>query len=633
MDEARRNDEIISLADSQMLRWIDELNGITDADEHARQIKLEIRKLRRDQNSVVNRRAVRRLYAQLDEIQFKPDYMTLIIDHERDYHRACRGFTINGVRYRRLLGTNGGIKNSTIVFVSERLHDELERRIENDRDKTKELVTAKLEAYRALTCSASIPVSFPHGILVVDDAETEFLATVVYVSDEKDGEPTMEQRDNQIINLDASDGYGMMLPSLAARWSSELGLDYTVSAVNSRFSFEKGILVTFDFLEFADKVAGGYMVKDAWGNEKDIREVEAVFTTSMVKLWDSYQSCDDYVEKSLRNGYTFGITKTSPAELESERTTNYQFLQSYDLDDEDIEKLIRPTMDEIRDVLSGDWRKTVLFLRGSNITANNISRLDDDYVKAIMIDPRVAKDPYVQSGIYQLIRNRINEAKVGVLKVHGNYSIVTGDPYLLCQSIFGLPKTGLLKAGEIYNAYWADRDSDRLACFRAPMTTHSNIRMVKPARGDDVRHWFRHINTTTIFNGWDTAMAALNGCDFDGDAVMLTDNEVLVGKLVELPALMCVQRKAAKRVSTEADFIKSNIDSFGNDIGQTTNWITSMLEVRAGFEPGSKEYEMLTYRIQCGQMFQQNAIKFSRSTQQCVVQNTVNPQMRGVAIA
>lgn len=32
IDEARRNDEVISLADSQVLRWIDELNGITDAD-------------------------------------------------------------------------------------------------------------------------------------------------------------------------------------------------------------------------------------------------------------------------------------------------------------------------------------------------------------------------------------------------------------------------------------------------------------------------------------------------------------------------------------------------------------------------------------------------------------------------
>lgn len=124
IDEARRNDEVISLADSQVLRWIDELNGLTDADAQARDIKSEIKRLRKEQNSVQNRRAIKQLYEKLDTLQYKPDYMCLIIDKEKDYYRACRGFTINGIKYKRLLGTNGGIKNSTIVFVSERHVDE-----------------------------------------------------------------------------------------------------------------------------------------------------------------------------------------------------------------------------------------------------------------------------------------------------------------------------------------------------------------------------------------------------------------------------------------------------------------------------------------------------------------------------
>ena len=133
---------MISLADSQVLRWIDELNGITDAEQRARDIKAEIKRLRQEPNSVQNRKAVKQLYAQLDSIQFKPDYMCLIIDKEKDYYRACRGFSINGINYKRLLGTNGGIKNSTIVFVSERYAEELKRRIDNGRDPNKALVPA-----------------------------------------------------------------------------------------------------------------------------------------------------------------------------------------------------------------------------------------------------------------------------------------------------------------------------------------------------------------------------------------------------------------------------------------------------------------------------------------------------------
>lgn len=609
IEEARRNDEVISLADSQVLRWIDELNGLTDADAKARDIKSEIKRLRKESNSVQNRRAIKQLYTQLDTLQYKPDYMCLIIDKEKDYHRACRGFTINGIKYKRLLGTNGGIKNSTIVFVSERHAEELRRRIENGRNLDKELVTAKLEAYKALTCSASIPVSLPNGILVVNDCNTRFKSDIVYLSDECSGEPLMEERKDEEIEIDASDGYGLMCPALAARWSEELGLDYIVSGVNTRFSFEKGMAFTFDFHDFADKIAHGkYIVKDAWGNDVDIRQVELVLTTSMVKLWDSYESCDDYIQNSLRNGYTFGIAKTCPKELEKERNLNYQFIQSYDLDDNDIDELITPTMNEIKDVLHGDWRKTVLFLKGAGLNETNINVIDDDFIKAIMIDPRMVDDPFIQSTVYQLIRNRINEAKVGVLKVHGNYSIVSGDPFSLCQSIFGLEVTGLLKAGEIYNRYWADSGAEYLACYRAPMTCHNNIRLVTPINSDEARYWYSYMTTCTVFNSWDTAAPALNGMDFDGDLVMLTDNKVLVRKLNPQPALMCAQRKADKKISTDEDFIRSNIESFGNDIGQTTNWITSMFEVQSHFEKDSREYKILAYRIQCGQLYQQNAI-------------------------
>ena len=610
IDEARRNEEIISLADSQVLRWIDELNGIEGADQKAKEIKSQIKALRKEPVNTQNKRKMRQLYSDLDSLQYKPDYMCLIIDKEKDYRRAVKGFKINGIKYKRLLGTTGGIKNSTIVFVSERLWSEIRRRIDNGRDITKELVTAKLGAYMALTCSASTPVSFPNGLLVVNDAETQFKSDIIYLANREEGEPVMERYSDYDITLDATDGFGIMLPSLAARWSSELGLDYVASGMCTRFSFEKGMVFTFDFLNFADKVAGGnYMVKDAWGNDVDIRNVELVLTTSMVKLWDSYKSCDDYIRLSLENKYTFGITKACPRELENVRNLNYQFIQSYDLSPEDIDELITPTIEEIYDVLNGDWRRASVFLKGVGLCDKNISKIEDDYAKAIMIDQRVFEDPYVQNNIYQLIKNRINKAKVGVVKVHGNYSIVSGDPYLLCQSIFGLDKTGLLKSGEIYNKYWADDGAEKVACFRAPMTTHENIRVMFPCRSDEARYWYQYMKTCTIINAWDTTMPALNGLDFDGDLTMITDNPVLVNKYKPLPAIICEQKKAVKKVSNEEDFITSDINSFGNDIGSITNRATSMFEVRSGFKAGSKEYEELSYRIRCGQLLQQDLLK------------------------
>lgn len=88
----------------------------------------------------------------------------------------------------------------------------------------------------------------------------------------------------------------------------------------------------------------------------------------------------------------------------------------------------------------------------------------------------------------------------------------------------------------------------------------------------------------------------------DGDLVMLTDNSIIVNAIEDLPTLMCAQRKAKKVVPTEEDIIRSNIASFGDDIGKITNRITAMFEIQSQYSRDSKEYKTLDYRIKCGQL-------------------------------
>lgn len=597
------------MADSNTLRFIDDINHLYDADERAADIQRKIRILQKQETTRVNRKEIRRLYSELDEVQFKPDYMCLIIDKIEHYDKACKdGFYINGIHYERLLGTNGGVKNSTIVFVSSRVAPELKRRLENGRDLSKPLVPAKFESYKALSCSGSTPVSLPHGICVVPDCVTHFKSNVIYIDDEGVDEPKMEYRENEDVELIDSDGYGLMLPSLAQRWSQELGLDYVMSGANTRFSWEKGMVFCFDFLEFADKVAGTRIIKDAWGNEVDLSNIELILTTSQLKLWDSYKSFDDYLDNCLKNGYTFGIPKVCPKELENERYLNYQFIQSFKLTDEQIEELIQPTIKEIKDILGLDYKKSILFLKGMFLNEDNLWKVENDFAKALMVDPEMINDPFVRNRIYQMIRKRIKDAKIGVIKVAGNYSIISGDPYSLCQSMFGLKITGLLKAGELYNKYWIDKGAEYVTCFRAPMTAANNVIKLRVSNTKDMQHWYKYMTTCTILNSWDTTTHATNGADKDGDMYLLTDNKVLVKNTLNLPAIMCVQRKAAKKVIEEADLILANKNSFGDEIGKITNRITTMFDVQAQYVPGSQEYEVLDYRIKCGQHFQQAAI-------------------------
>lgn len=297
LEEARRNEEIVPLASSQQLRWIDALNNMVNQEAKAKAVKRRIKDLRHEENSPENRREIRQLYQQLDKIQFKSDYVTVVIHNKRDYRRARKGFYINGVRYERLLGTTGGVKNNTIVFVSSRLVNELRKRINNGRNPDQEFIPAKLEAYRALTCSASIPVTEPDGILVVNDCLTHFKDDVILIDDSNDGEPEMTHIKDYDCELNASDGFGLMSYELAQQWSEDLQLEKTMSGCCIRNAFCKGMVFPFPFREFAKKIAKKNMVLDAWGTWRDIHRVQLVLTTE-----------DDFIESNM-NGFGDSIGK------------------------------------------------------------------------------------------------------------------------------------------------------------------------------------------------------------------------------------------------------------------------------------------------------------------------------------
>lgn len=602
---------IVSLNDSQLLRFIDEINGVTDINGKVREIKRKIKYEKKKPKSRETKMLIKALYKKLYELQFQKDYVCVIMDSDSDYDKINKGFSINGIQYRRFLGTNGGIKNSTIVYVNAELYPELKRRLDNGRNMEMPLVPAKLEAYQALVCSGSTPIPEPKGFIVVNDCITCFKDNVILINDETDGEPILTYEKDYEIEHNDSDGYGLMLPDYSRRVNEYLTGDgeNVISGMNTRYAWTKGMVYTFDFIEFAEKVAGTYEIVDAWGDKRDVRNAEVILTVSMLKLWDSYKNWEDYYTNCQQNGYQFSTPKTTPATLENVRNTNYQFLQSYNFTDEELQALCQPTIDEIKGVLGLDYRKSLVFLAGYGLNENNAFTDNYDYcVRSLMIDKRMMNDPFIRRKVWNMICKRIEMAKRGAIKVNANFAMISGDPYALAQSMFGMEVTGLLKAGELYHKYWIDKGSSELACFRAPMTCHNNIRRMSLCKTDEAAHWYQYITTAAIMNAWDTACDAMNGADKDGDTNMDTDNPIIVKNTLNSPTIVCVQRKAEKKVATEADIIQANKLAFNDDIGTVTNHVTSMIEVQAGFQPGTHEYETLAYRIMCGQLYQQNTI-------------------------
>ena len=637
LSEIRKQPQmVVSLGSSQVLRWLTKLQGRENDDFRATEIKKEIKSIKKLENTYENKQKISKLYNELYQKQFQQDYLMLIMDSPNDYKEACKNkFSITidygdrqeTVTYVRLLGTAGSIKKSTIMFINENKHDEIMRRINNGRytgPKEGELVKthngielgykfipAKLSAYFALQCSASISVPWPR-IIVVNDAEVKFTDKVRIVRDSGNDEnpiwPTVSEPQEIEIEADVSDGMGFISPEMSAIWAKSLNEgEEPLSGYNTRCAFVKGMVFTVPFVQFADEIAHTYMITDAWGDKRDIRDADVILTTSMLKLWDSYDGFEDYYQNCMKNDYDFCIAKSSPRELRNVHTTNYQYIQDYSLSDAQIDDLIAPTVTKIKECLGLDWKKLILYMCGTGLDEKNVLKVDP-MCKAIMANPDLVKDPYVRSKVNRMIQKRINSAKIGVLDVAGDYAILGNDPYSLLQNIFGMKITGLMKAGECYHKYWTDKGVDEIVLFRAPMTSHENVQKLKVVASDEMRKWYRYIKTCCLINSWDTTAMRLNGADYDSDTVFSTNNNVLLNAFEYKDTLMCVQSKMPKKVPTEDDFIASDINGFGDSIGSVTNRGTNMISLREKFDKNSEEYSRLEYRIRTMMNYQQNAI-------------------------
>ncbi len=642
LNEIRKQSRlVVSLGSSQVLRWIEQFQGRQNNDVDATLIKQEIKQIKKQENSCENKRRINDLYNRLYEKQFQQDYLMLVMDSPKDYKYVCEhGFSITidyghrteTVRYKRFLGTAGSIKKSTIIFVNEEIYDKLMIKINNGRyipeidsdgnpiEPTKEyngeklnykFIPAKINAYFALQCSASISVPWPR-IIVINDVETKFNDVVRLVKDtgrdENQDWPSVSEDTEMKIKINACDGMGFISPEMSTKWAIALNEgSEPLSGFNTRCAFLKGMVFTVDFKKFAEEVAHTYTVIDAWGDMRDVRDADVIVTVSMLKLWNSYAGYEDYYSNCMKNGYEFCIAKSTPHELRNIHTTNYQYLQDFTFTDEQIDELIEPTVSKIKECLGLDWRKLILYMCGTGLDEKSVLHMEP-MCKAIMANPELIKDPYVRSKVSRMIQKRIRTAKIGVLDVEGDYAIAGNDPYSLLQSMFGLEVTGLLKKGECYHKYWSDKGANEICIFRAPMTSIENVCKLNVVTNSEMEKWYKYIKTCILLNSWDTTAMRCNGEDFDSDANFCTNNKVLLEAFEYKTTLMCVQDSMPKKIPAEDDYIKSDINGFGDSIGSVTNKATNMISLRAQFNPDSEEYKRLTYRISTMMNYQQNAI-------------------------
>lgn len=622
---ATKNRLIVGIGDSTGLRMIREITGSKYDEKYIDNIKKTIKEIKKkskfaDPNEKRElKKAMKHILHERSVATLEQNICNVVFSSNKQYEKYSQnGFMLNGKEYTLLLGTPGGIKQNSVLFCEKSIYNELWKRIINGADLSVPMTPSKLMGYMSLIFSSSIPVTNTRRVLVVKDVETKFNAPVTKLdfSEELDRPIKTLIPDEEIV-VNAGDGCGLINPKLADEWDKDLELNYKCTTYCVRNSWTKGLLTRFDFRKYCNEVIGQTKVVDVWGVEHDINDIDIILNESMLKFYKAYKSIDHYMDCCESNGYCFSVTKSCPNTLDKSRTLNYQYIQCLDLDDNDIQLLIKDDINEIKDVIGLDYRKTILFGKGTELNSRNVwnkENLDDLHMKALMIDGNAIKDEYIKYRVQNAIRKQIDMLKTGKIRVDGNYQFAIGEPVIQLESMFGLEPVGLLSANEFYMEYWREQGVQVVSGFRSPMSCKENARVMNVVNRDEVVKWYGDLKNIIVFNAWDTAMMAFNGLDFDGDIVFTSDNPILAKGIFNLPAISCVGKVAAKKSHIpKEDYIECIAKSFGNKVGSVTNFGSSCYDTLALFDKGSAEYEEIDYRIQCTQFYQQECIDSAKN--------------------
>jgi len=606
--EASMDGNIVSLGDNLVLSKIREYYGISD--DHitlynkVQSIRKEMKKIKKEASSKENSIKIKELQSELDRLLFVKDIINVKVVAKKEYAKLARhGFNLNGKHYIRFMVGSGQMRRNTVTFVNEKLFNYLQESLMCGLDgQIKTINLAKLSAYFALSFSSVLWVREPRVCVIKDFFTTVKNQKVNFLKEE--GHKTVLNIIEKDFELNSADGQGLISPEMANLWAQDMHLNYVPSSFVVRTAFVKGNLIPFDFKLYA-KEHGIKEITDRYGDKHNIEDIDVLLSESQFKMAKYYSSWEGYLSCHHAYHLKWGVARYNKEFDEEYVLTNYQYLQVLDLTEEDIEGLISYTKDWIKKICSGNKLYSFLYNVGYKSSDENIDNIigscGSAFTKAIVKNPALLNDTYVQRKIYNSIKESIRQAKIGRVWVKGNYQFMISDPVAQCRSALGLSPDGLIPGESVYSNFWNTRTvSDEIVCCRSPLTVASEIVPLKLYYSEECAKWYKHIKSGIIYSIYDISTLLHADGDFDGDIVMSTDNKYFI-KGVQRKELAVTYEKEKVPVQkiTLPNQIKCDLRGLDTKVGQITNYSTSMISMLPLFnkEEYQEQFNELSKRI------------------------------------
>ena len=501
---------------------------------------------------------------------------TLMSKSELREYLYEHGFDCDGIHYVRYKRSSGSSRVGKCLFVNQTVESRMSRwdRCGLTIKEGQAIDLAAIEAYFALPMSSIIDTINiePQNILVVDDYESSFRDTVVAV----------EAKDNKLVSSEKEVTVSNSI------WDGESLLD---SDMFEKYPTKGMLLLRNRFFKtcafntniqkfFQDQGITSVSQLNGFTLADDISQIKLITTPSSIK-YVKFGSIESWLENI---DHTFGIVK-----FEKEThffdgrmvQCHYQLLNTLQLTYAEMEKLLKPSLDYIAAVRSDP--DILRYHIGYPFRAveedgelNPLKSKNDIVFKMLGINNDFAKTQLYKDFRNDIVKGFMRNLKQGHVLLHGNYSTLLGNGMgLLRQAIGEFTGEDVISPGCIHSKKF-EYDKTILGS-RSPHITMGNVLLSKNVDCPEIDRYFNLSNEIVYINAInENIQQRLNGCDYDSDTVLLTDNEVLINAALrnydvfKVPTCF-VESQKTKRYYTNQQKSDLDVKTSVNKIGEIVN--------------------------------------------------------------
>ena len=493
-------------------------------------------------------------------------------------HFYANGFYLDGIHYVRYKRSAGSSREGKCLFINERLQRAMSKWSECGLKPQKDL--ASWESYKALSLSSikgtvEIPLN---GILFVPDYKSVFQEEVVSV-EIKDGKISAKTKQTQITN-DIWDGESLLDESIFQKYYADRHMLLLRSKFFKSCAFRTKLQKWFKDknITLDDLKRRGFVTL-----AEDINQIVMVTTPNSLKY---LKFAGSLTEKNIRQWAahtdgTFGVVKydKSTRFFHGKMVqSSYQLLNTLSLSKQEVKQLLQPSIDYIsllrRDIDFMRYHFTDAFAREKDGAEEHMDGLAE---RADVIFTLMHKCPHFdETELYAHFRNDVvrslkERLKRGHILLNGTNATLFGNGAELLKSLAGEDIASELKPGQIRCERF--EDGAKLLCARSPHITMGNLYCAENVLGGGIWDYFDLGENIVCVNAiGENIQQRLNGCDYDSDTMLLTDDALLVNAAERYNGFfnvpVCNIKAAGK---TEQTLSALDHDTSVNKIGEIVN--------------------------------------------------------------